>query len=176
MLEQMSGAQALAKALVKMGSARIYGIIGTSNLAFVDALYDLRDTVRYVSCRHEQVAASMADAEGRLTGRPGVVLVHSGPGALNAMISTANAYKDCSPMMVIAGAVTRRLEKCDGMLEVDHRRLFASLCKGTFRVEAASQIPWVFSQAYRAAMSGARGPVLIAVSYTHLTLPTTPYV
>ena len=163
MLEQMSGAQALAKALVKMGSARIYGIIGTSNLAFVDALYDLRDTVRYVSCRHEQVAASMADAEGRLTGRPGVVLVHSGPGALNAMISTANAYKDCSPMMVIAGAVTRRLEKCDGMLEVDHRRLFASLCKGTFRVEAASQIPWVFSQAYRAAMSGARGPVLIEV-------------
>jgi acetolactate synthase-1/2/3 large subunit len=163
MPEQLTGAQALAKALLKMGATRIYGIIGTSNVAFVDALYDVRDQLRYVSCRHEQVAASMADAEGRLTGRPGLVLVHSGPGALNAMISAGNAYKDSSPMMIIAGAVKRRLVKCDGMLEVDHRRLFAPLCKGTFRVESAAEVPGVFALAYRAAMSGARGPVLIEV-------------
>jgi acetolactate synthase-1/2/3 large subunit len=163
MSQQLTGAQALARALLKMGASRIYGIIGTSNVAFVDALYEVRDRIRYVSCRHEQVAASMADAEGRLTGRPGVVLVHSGPGALNAMISAGNAYKDSSPMMIITGAVKRRLVKCDGMLEVDHRRLFAPLCKGTFRVESAAEVPQVFSQAYRAAMSGARGPVLIEV-------------
>ncbi len=163
MTQQLTGAQALARALLKMGASRLYGIIGTSNVAFVDALYDVRDRMRYVSCRHEQVAASMADAEGRLTGRPGVVLVHSGPGALNAMISAGNAYKDCSPMMIITGAVKRRLVKCDGMLEVDHRRLFAPLCKGTFRVESAAEVPGVFSVAYRAAMSGARGPVLIEV-------------
>jgi acetolactate synthase-1/2/3 large subunit len=161
--EEMSGAQALAGALIRMGAKRIYGIIGTSNVAFVDALYDQRDRIEYVSCRHEQVAASMADAEGRLTGRPGVVLVHSGPGALNAMISAGNAYKDCSPMMIITGAVKRRLTGCDGMLEVDHRRLFAPLCKGTFRVEAASEIARLFCEAYRVAMSGARGPVLIEV-------------
>jgi len=161
--EQMSGAQALARALVRMEAGRVYGIIGTSNVAFVDALYDLRDRIEYVSCRHEQVAASMADAEGRLTGRPGVVLVHSGPGALNAMISAGNACKDCSPMMIITGAVKRRLAGCNGMLEVDHRRLFAPLCKGAFRVEAAAEMPRIFSQAYRAAMSGARGPVLIEV-------------
>lgn len=163
MAEQLTGAQALASALIKMGSIRLYGIIGTSNVAFVDALYDVREQIRYVSCRHEQVAASMADAEGRLTGRPGVVLVHSGPGALNALISAGNAYKDSSPMMIIAGAVKRRLVKCDGMLEVDHRRLFAPLCKGTFRVESTAEVPGVFSLAYRAAMSGARGPVLIEV-------------
>jgi acetolactate synthase-1/2/3 large subunit len=163
MSQQLTGAQALASALLKMGSTRLYGIIGTSNVAFVDALYEVRDRLRYVSCRHEQVAASMADAEGRLTGRPGVVLVHSGPGALNAMISAGNAYKDSSPMMIITGAVKRRLVNCDGMLEVDHRHLFAPLCKGTFRVESAAEVPQVFSQAYRAAMSGARGPVLIEV-------------
>jgi len=163
MTQQMTGAQALTSALLKMGTTRLYGIIGTSNVAFVDALFDVRDRIRYVSCRHEQVAASMADAEGRLTGRPGAVLVHSGPGALNAMISAGNAYKDSSPMMIITGAVKRRLVKCDGMLEVDHRRLFAPLCKGTFRVESAAEVPQVFSQAYRAAMSGARGPVLIEV-------------
>jgi len=163
MTQQLTGAQALAQALLKMGSTRLYGIIGTSNVAFVDALYEVRDRLRYVSCRHEQVAASMADAEGRLTGRPGVVLVHSGPGALNAMISAGNAYKDSSPMMIITGAVKRRLVKSDGMLELDHRRLFAPLCKGTFRVESAVEVPGVFSLAYRAAMSGARGPVLIEV-------------
>ena len=163
MSQQLTGAQALARALLKMGTSRLYGIIGTSNVAFVDALYDVRDRLRYVSCRHEQVAASMADAEGRLTGRPGVVLVHSGPGALNSLISAGNAYKDSSPMMIITGAVKRRLVKCDGMLEVDHRRLFAPLCKGTFRVEATAEVPGVFSLAYRAAMSGARGPVLIEV-------------
>ncbi len=163
MTQQLTGAQALAQALLKMGTTRLYGIIGTSNVAFVDALYEVRDRLRYVSCRHEQVAASMADAEGRLTGRPGVVLVHSGPGALNALISAGNAYKDSSPMMIITGAVKRRLVKCDGMLEVDHRRLFAPLCKGTFRVESAAEVPGVFSLAYGAAMSGARGPVLIEV-------------
>lgn len=162
-MQLLTGAQALTGALLKMGTTRVYGIIGTSNVAFVDALYEVRDRIRYISCRHEQVAASMADAEGRLTGRPGVVMVHSGPGALNAMISVGNACKDSSPMMVITGAVKRRLVKCDGMLEVDHRRLFAPLCKGTFRVESAAEVPGVFSQAYRAAMSGARGPVLVEV-------------
>ncbi len=163
MSQQLTGAQALVQALLKMGTSRLYGIIGTSNVAFVDGLYDVRDRLRYLSCRHEQVAASMADAEGRLTGRPGVVLVHSGPGALNALISTGNAYKDSSPMMIITGAVKRRLVKCDGMLEVDHRRMFAPLCKGTFRVESAAEVPGVFSMAHSAAMSGARGPVLIEV-------------
>ena len=163
MSEQMSGGEALAKALLKMGTSRVYGIIGTSNMAFVDALYQVRDRIRYISCRHEQVAASMADAEGRLTGRPGVVLVHSGPGALNAMIAAGNAYKDCSPLIIITGAVKRCLAKSDGMLEVNHRRLFAPLCKDTFRIESASEVPQAFSGAYRAAMSGARGPVLIEV-------------
>ena len=122
MPEEMTGGQALAQALVKAGTTRVYGIIGTSNVAFVDALYDVKDKIRYISCRHEQVAASMADAEGRLTGRPGVVLVHSGPGALNAMISAGNAYKDCSPLLIITGSVKRRLAKSDGMLELEDRK------------------------------------------------------
>ncbi|MFH1149639.1 MAG: thiamine pyrophosphate-binding protein [Actinomycetota bacterium] len=163
MQREMTGAAALAAALMKMGARRVYGIIGTSNLGFVDALFDARDSLRYISCRHEQVAASMADAEGRLTGIPGVVMVHSGPGALNAMISAGNAYKDCSPFIIISGAVKRKLAGSDGMLELDHRRVFAPVCKGTYRIASASEVCDVFSRAYRAAMSGARGPVLIEV-------------
>ncbi len=163
MPEALTGGQVLARSLQSMGARRVYGIIGTSNLGFVDALYDVQETVRYISCRHEQVAASMADAEGRLTGRPGVALVHSGPGALNAMISTGNACKDCSPLIVISGTVKRRLEHSGGMLEMDHTRLFAPLCKGTYRINSASEVTDVFAEAYRACMSGARGPVLIEV-------------
>ena len=162
-MSEMTGGGALAEALVRMGTNRLYGIIGTSNIGFVDSLYQVRDRIRYISCRHEQVAASMADTEGRLTGRPGVALVHSGGGALNAAISMGNARKDCSPMMVISGAVKHSLAGSDGMLELDHVGLFAPLCKGTFRIDCAADVPSVLSKAYRMAMSGARGPVMIEV-------------
>jgi acetolactate synthase-1/2/3 large subunit len=159
----MNCAQVLIEGLKAMGGRRIYGVIGTSNISFVDALYDHQDDIRYVSCRHEQVAASMADAEGRLTGVPGVVLTHSGPGTLNTLISVGSAYKDCSPMIVLSGAVKRKLKGGDGMLEADHRSIFAPLCKGVFGVEEAGLAAAVFSKAYTLAISGARGPVLIEV-------------
>ena len=99
----LSGAKMLAACLEQARVRRVYGIVGTSNIAFMNALYDKRDRIRYVSTRHEQVAASMADMEGRMTGRPGVCLTHSGPGTLNAVMSMANAYKDCSPLILISG-------------------------------------------------------------------------
>ncbi|MDD5447627.1 MAG: thiamine pyrophosphate-binding protein [Actinomycetota bacterium] len=159
----MTSASAIAKGLVKLGVERVYGIVGTSNVAFLDALFQERESLRYISCRHEQVAASIADAEGRLTGKPGVVLVHSGPGALNAMISVANAFKDSSPMVVIAGAVKRRLVGSDGMLEVNHCRVFSPITKATYRIENASEVPEVLCEAFSEAASAPRGPVLIEV-------------
>lgn len=159
----LSGAQTLACGLEKMGTKRLYGIIGTSILGFYEGLFEHRNTLRYISCRHEQVAASMADVEGRLTGRPGVAIVHSGPGALNAMISVGNAYKDCSPMILITGAVKARLKGTDGMLELDHLRVFAPLVKASYRVNGTTEIPEILSMAYRASLTGAWGPVLIEV-------------
>lgn len=159
----LRGAEALVHCLKAVGTQRVYGVIGTSIIGLIDALYDARETIRYISCRHEQVAGSMADAEGRLTRRPGIVALHSGPGALNAMISLANAAKDCSPVIAIVGSIKRRLQGCDGMLELDHVRVFRPLCRGTYRVEATYEIPLIFSQAYKAAMSGPGGPVLIEV-------------
>lgn len=159
----MNCAQVLVEGMRAMGAKRIYGVIGTSNISFIDALYDYQEDIRYISCRHEQVAASMADAEGRLSGIPGVVLTHSGPGTLNSLISVGNAYKDCSPMLVLSGAVKRKLKGADGMLEADHRNIFAPLCKGVFKIDDASHAAPVFSKAYTLAVSGARGPVLIEV-------------
>jgi acetolactate synthase-1/2/3 large subunit len=159
----MNCAQVLVEGMKAMGARRIYGVIGTSNIAFINALYDYQEDIRYISCRHEQVAASMADAEGRLTGIPGVALTHSGPGTLNALIAVGNAYKDCSPMILLSGAVKRKLKGSDGMLEADHLSIFTPMCKGVFRLEEAGRAEAVFSKAYSLAVSGARGPVLIEV-------------
>jgi acetolactate synthase-1/2/3 large subunit len=142
---------------------RVYGVIGTSILGFFDGLYEARESIRYVSCRHEQVAASMADAEGRLTRRPGVAALHSGPGSLNGMISLANAAKDCSPVIAITGSIKRRLQGCDGMLELDHVRVFRPICRAAFRVEEVRTIPEIMTEAWRSALGGPGGPVLIEV-------------
>src|SRR5215831_14199529 len=99
----LRGTDAITECLKAMNVKRVYGVIGTSIVGFLDGLYQARDFIRYVSCRHEQVAGSMADAEGRLTRRPGIAALHSGPGSLNAMISLANAAKDCSPVIAITG-------------------------------------------------------------------------
>ncbi len=163
MADTCTCAQLLIGSLKKMGVSRMYGVVGTSNVAFVSSLSDATEDIRYISCRHEQVAGSMADAEGRLTGKPGVVLTHSGPGTLNALISLGNAYKDCSPVICITGAVKRRLKGSDGMLEADHLGIFGPLVKGGYRVEDASQIIPICAKAYNTSMSGARGPVLIEI-------------
>lgn len=162
-MTMMRGTDALAHCLEQMGTQRVYGVIGTSIVGLIDGLYERRQQMRYISCRHEQVAASMADAEGRLTRRPGVVVLHSGPGALNAMISLANAAKDCSPVIAISGTIKRKLSGCDGMLELDHVRVFRPLCKEAIRVETVGDIPRAFSQVFQAAMSGPGGPALLEV-------------
>jgi len=162
-MTKLRGADALAACLERMQVQRVYGVIGTSIVGFLDGLYELRDRIRYVSCRHEQVAASMADAEGRLTRRPGVVALHSGPGALNAMIGLANAAKDCSPVLAIAGSIKRKLVGCDGMLELDHVRVFRPICRDALRVESVQAIPKIMSSAWKAAMAGPGGPVMVEV-------------
>lgn len=159
----MNCAQVLVEGIRAMGVSRVYGVIGTSTVSFVNALYDYQDSIRYISCRHEQVATTMADTEGRLTGIPGIALTHAGPGTMNALISACNAYKDCSPLIILSGAVKRRLKGSNGILEIDQQNIFAPVCKGVFRVEEADKAEVILSKAYTLAMSGARGPVLIEV-------------
>ncbi len=159
----MDAAHAVAECLKNFGVRRVYGIIGTSVVDFVDALYDYREEIRYISCRHEQVAASMADAEGRLTGFPGVALVHAAPGTLNAAISVANAYKDGSPMVVISGGAKRRLYGKNTMLEVDQQSVMRPITMATFRVEDAKKVQSVVAQAFSIAIKEC-GPVYVEVA------------
>src|SRR5689334_17970669 len=119
---------------------RIYGLIGTSITPFYSALMKAHDDIRYVSTRHELVACAMADAEGRLTGHPGVLLLHSGAGALNGALGLATAAKDNSPLLLIVGGVRRKLVGLGGMLEMDHERVFSSYVKAFHRVENPDQV------------------------------------
>jgi acetolactate synthase-1/2/3 large subunit len=157
----MKVSEVLVRSLETYGVARAYGLVGTSVLELMDALAGGK--LRYVSTRHEQVAVSMADAEGRVTGKPGVAFVHGGPGFLNSLVSVTNAWKDGSPLLLVAGAVKRRMVGMDSWLEVPQTAMIESVVKKTWRVERGSEAGEVFAAAYSLAASPPKGPVFVEV-------------
>jgi len=157
----MKVSELLVRTLESYGVTRAYGLVGTSILELMDALRGSK--IRYVSTRHEQVAVSMADAEGRLTGRPGVSFVHGGPGFLNALISVTNAWKDGSPMMLVAGGVKRRTVGLDSWLEVPQVAMITSIVKKAWRVERGLDSGKAFAEALTLAASPPFGPVFVEV-------------
>ncbi|MDG6983300.1 MAG: thiamine pyrophosphate-binding protein [Nitrososphaerota archaeon] len=157
----MKVSEVLVRSLESYGVKRGYGLVGTSVLELMDAL--TTSQIRYVSTRHEQVAVSMADAEGRVTGRPGVAFVHGGPGFLNSIVSVTNAWKDGSPMLLVAGAVKKRMVGMDSWLEVPQSAMISSVVKKAWRVERGQDAARVFSEAYSLAMSPPFGPVFVEV-------------
>jgi acetolactate synthase-1/2/3 large subunit len=166
----MNVAEVIVACLRQLGVKRIYGLIGTSILDFIDALKD--SGIRYVSTRHEQVAVSMADAEGRMTGMPGVAAVHAGPGFLNSLISVANAYKDTSPLLLISGAVKRRLAGLDSWLEVPQREIIRPIVKATYRIDKPLEAAKVIADAYSVAASPPQGPVFVEVPEDVWSMPS----
>ncbi len=162
-MSYLTTSQVLTECLMRAGVQRIYGLIGSSITPFFGMLCKVRDHIRYISTRHEQVAAAMADAEGRLTGKPGVVLLHAGAGALNGAIGLANAAKDCSPVLLIIGGVKRALAGLGGMLELDHSRIFGPYVKGFHRVSGPAQAVEAFAAAYRQSAALPPGPVVLEV-------------
>lgn len=157
----MKVSQLLVKSLEAYGVERAYGLVGTSILDLMDALYASK--IRYVSTRHEQVAVSMADADGRVTGKPGVAFVHGGPGFLNSLVSVTNAWKDGSPLLLVAGAVKRRMVGMDSWLEVPQSEMVRSVVKRAWRVEKGSDAAGAISGAYALSASPPFGPTFVEV-------------
>jgi acetolactate synthase-1/2/3 large subunit len=151
----------LVRSLESYGVKRAYGLVGTSILELMDSLYGSK--IHYVSTRHEQVAVSMADAEGRVTGRPGVAFVHGGPGFLNSLVSLTNAWKDGSPMLLVAGAVKRRMVGMDSWLEVPQSSMADSVVKKAWRLERGADAGRVISEAYSLAASPPFGPAFVEI-------------
>lgn len=158
----MNVAQAFVAVLERAGARRVYGLIGTSILDFVDALKD--SDLRYLSTRHDQAAVAMAAGEGKVTGHPGVAAVHGGPGFLNALTAFAGAYKDSVPLVMISGAVKRRLRGLDSWLEVPQRRMIEPVAKAAFGVERPQDAGRILQEAFDLAGTPPAGPVFVEVA------------
>ncbi|MCE4627960.1 MAG: thiamine pyrophosphate-binding protein [Desulfurococcales archaeon] len=162
-MKELSLARIVAEVLSRAGIGRVYGIIGTSVLDLVDALYDYKDRIDFVTTRHEQVAASAADAEARVTGRPGVAVVHAGPGFLNTAISLGIALRDRVPLLLVSGGVRRRLRGTGAWLEVDQESVARGVAKSYHLVKSAGDAPEILADAIRESLEPPRGPVVVEV-------------
>ncbi len=158
-----SGGEAVAAALRAHAVERVYCVPGESYLAVVDALYDARDAIRLVVCRHEAGAAFMAAAEARLSGRPGVCFVTRGPGASNAAIALHVARQGSIPLVLGVGQVARDKLGREAFQELDYEACFAPLAKHVEQVGSAAALPDAFTRAFECAQAGRPGPVVLAL-------------
>ena len=158
----LSGGETLIRALADLGVEYIYGYPGGSVLHIYDAIYR-QDKVKHVLVRHEQAATHMADGYARALGKPGVVLVTSGPGATNTLTGIATAYMDSIPMIVISGQVPDHLVGQDAFQETDMIGVSRPVVKHSYLISDRADIPKVLSQAFYLAQSGRPGPVVIDI-------------
>lgn len=163
-------ARRIVDQLVALGADLAFGVPGESYLAVLDALHDT-PSLRFVTCRQESGAAFAAEAYGKLTGRPGLVMVTRGPGVMNASIGVHTAQQDETPMIVLVGQVPRHQRGRDAFQEVDLRQVFGSVCKWVHELDQPDQAVEVISRAWTAACSGRPGPVMIGLPEDVLELP-----
>ena len=157
-----SGGEALIRALADENVDIIFGYPGGAALHIYDAIYQ-QDRVQHILVRHEQAATHAADGFARATGKPGVCLVTSGPGATNAITGIATAYMDSIPLVVISGQVANHLIGTDAFQETDMMGISRPIVKHSFLVQKPEEIPVIVKKAFHIATSGRPGPVVIDV-------------
>jgi acetolactate synthase-1/2/3 large subunit len=172
-VELLSGGDMLVRALHESGVEYIYGYPGGSLLHVYDAVYK-QSAVKHVLVRHEQAAAHMADGYARATGKPGVVMVTSGPGATNTITGIATAFTDSIPMVVISGQVMSHLVGDDAFQETDMLGISRPVVKHSFAVRRPEDIPDMVAKAFHIASTGRPGPVLIDIP-KDMTMPNERY-
>src|SRR5450755_4019111 len=164
-----TGGQILVANLLRQGVDLAFCVPGESYLAVLDALYDARDSLRLIVCRHEGGAAYMAEAYGKLTGRPGIAFVTRGPGASNAAIGIHTAQQDSTPLIVFVGQVGGDFQDREAFQEIDYRSMYGSIAKWAAQIDCAERIPEYVARAFRVATQGRPGPVVLALPEDMLT-------
>ena len=158
---KLSGAKALVRALESQGVQTIFGYPGGATLPIYDEL--AKSSIRHVLARHEQGAAHMADGYARATGKTGVCMATSGPGATNLVTGLANAYMDSSPLVAITGQVPRPMIGNDAFQEVDITGITIPITKHNYLLQEASEVPHTVQEAFFLASTGRKGPVLLDI-------------
>ena len=156
-----TGGQILVDALHVHGVDTAFGVPGESYLDVLDALHDSQ--IRFVINRQEGGAAFMAEAYGKLTGKPGICFVTRGPGATNASIGVHTAYQDSTPMILFIGQVGTDFADREAFQEIDYRRMFGEMAKWVAQIDRADRIPEYIARAFQVATSGRPGPVVLAL-------------
>ncbi len=157
-----TGGRILVDALLVHGADRLFCVPGESYLDVLDALYDSPE-IDVVVAKHEGAAANMAEADGKLTGRPGLCCVTRGPGATHASVGVHTAMQDSTPMILFIGQVERGFRDREGFQEVDYRAMFAPLAKWVAEIDSAARIPEYLARAFQCATSGRPGPVVLSL-------------
>lgn len=164
-----TGGQLIVDQLLTHGAELAFCVPGESYLPVLDALYTVRDRIRLITCRHENGAANMAEAYGKLTGKPGICLVTRGPGATNASIGVHTAFQDSTPMILLIGQVGTDFMEREAFQEIDYRRMFGPMSKWVAQIDRTDRIPEFIARAYQVATSGRMGPVVLALPEDVLT-------
>jgi acetolactate synthase-1/2/3 large subunit len=164
-----TGAQLLVDALRLHGTDTAFCVPGESYLAVIDALYDVREAIRLIVCRQDGGASYMAEAYGKVTGRPGICFVTRGPGATNASIGVHTAFQDSTPMILFIGQVGNDFVEREAFQEIDYRRMYGPMAKWVAQIDRADRVPEFVSRAFHLAMSGRPGPVVLALPEDMLT-------
>ncbi|WP_397532929.1 thiamine pyrophosphate-binding protein [Roseateles sp.] len=167
----------LVEALVAQGVDTVFGVPGESYLAVLDGFHEHREQIRFIACRQEGGAAFMAEAQGKLTGRPGVCFVTRGPGATNASIGLHTAFQDSTPMVLFIGQVASDQRDREAFQEVDYRQMFGpgtlGMAKWVGEVHDADRLPEYVACAFHTALQGRPGPVVVVLPEDMLTRDTT---
>ena len=175
MTSQLAG-HLIVDCLLAQGVTHAFGVPGESFLAVLDGFHARRDQMEFVICRQEGGAAFMAEAHGKLTGRPGVCIVTRGPGATNASIGVHTAFQDSTPMVLLIGDVGNDFRDREAFQEVDYQSFFGPNTKGfakrVERIDDANRIPEYIARAFATAMNGRPGPVVLALPEDMLTQMT----
>jgi acetolactate synthase I/II/III large subunit len=158
-----TGGRILVDNLLEQGVDLAFCVPGESYLPVLDALYDARDRLRLIVCRQDGGAAYMAEAYGKLTGRPGIAFVTRGPGASNAAIGIHTAAQDSTPAIVFVGQIGGDVVDREAFQEIDYRRMFGPVAKWAAQIDRAERIPEYVAHAFRVALSGRPGPVVLAL-------------
>jgi acetolactate synthase-1/2/3 large subunit len=164
MSELKTGAQIMCEALIREGVDVMFGIPGGAIMPFYYAMYEYRDQLRHILCRHEQGAGHAAEGYARSTGRVGVCVATSGPGATNLVTAIADAWMDSTPMVAITGQVSSTVIGKDAFQETDITGITMPITKHNYLVKDIEEIPQVFKEAFYIANTGRPGPVLIDIT------------
>lgn len=158
-----AGGHILADQLQKLGAKAVFCVPGESFLDLLDGLHTHQDSIQTIVCRQEGAAANMADAYAKMTGQPGICAVTRGPGATNAANGIHTAFQDSTPMIVLIGQVGRSMMDREAFQEMDYRRVFGQMAKWVAEINDPARLPEYLSRAWKTAMSGRPGPVVLAL-------------